>query len=77
MHELMDDCVGELLAYKAGHQVEVIVVDHHQRAQRTLLGLAHDGVGELPVDLHVAGVPCIVDKRVHVGRVRGAPHIVL
>ena len=75
--ELMDAGVRELVPDHPGHEVELIVVHHHERLQRGAARLLHDGVGELPVHVDVAGVPGVVDGGVDARGVGGTPHVVL
>ena len=77
MHELMDACMRELFSHHTRHQVELVIVNHHQRRNRRLLRLFDRRVGELLVHFDVAVLPCLVDGGVHAWCVGRTPHVVL
>ena len=54
--EVAEQRVGAALPDPLGHQVEVVVLDHHQGPAAAGLDLVGDGVGEDPVDRGVAVV---------------------
>ena len=77
MHEVLDDRAVQLLADQFGHEVELIVVNHHERAagqaSRHIDHLARD----LFVDLDVSVLPGPVNAAVDDGLMGQVPQVVL
>ena len=77
--EVVDERAGKARPDHAGHQVQMVVVEHNQRRGVHLLdgGLCDYGVREGLVHQPVARRPGVVDHAVDIGRVGRAPHVVL
>ncbi len=54
VHEVGENHVGAALPDQVGHQVEVVVVQHHNRTTAALLDFVNDRIGERFVDAYVA-----------------------
>ncbi len=59
VHEMREDDVGAALPDQFGDEIEVVIVQHHQRTAAALLYLASDGIGERLVDADVAVLECV------------------
>ena len=77
MDEVLYDAAGNAPTHHTGHQVEVKVLDHHQRRRAGPLDLAHGRLGKRPVDRNVAIFPGPGDAADHSVARQVAPHLVL
>ncbi len=69
VHEMREDDVGAALPDHVGDQVEVVVVQHHERASPALLDLVGNGIGERLIDADVAVLERVTLTLPDVGRV--------
>ena len=65
------------MPHKTRHQVELVVVNEHQRTSRRHASYLDDASGDLPVDLDVTLAPRLVDALVDHRLVGQVPQVVL
>ena len=77
MDEVLNHRLGNFLAHKLGHQVEVVVVADDDGRLLVALGFLGNRSGKGLVHRDVSGLPGIMNAGVHVGIVGRIPHVVL